>query len=173
MRAWLVVAILLLGGCWEGPAFYAASESVPVIEPGTYRFMAPEQHEEVAQILVGADGMTRISGDDPDKSYGLRPVGNDGQRFLVWLQDASADGDATTSYALLERSGPGAYSVYLPRCDGADAQIALAAGAQSLVDRVVLLCRFPDRASLESAIRNLHPAPARTARLVRLPDGER
>ena len=171
MRALLVVATLLLGGCWEGPAFYAASESVPAIDPGGYRAILPDHHEEVVRFWVASDGMTRIEGEDPDKSYGFRPVDSDGQRFIIWARDAHAEGD--TSYAMLERSGPGAYSIYIPRCDDADGQVAAAAGAQRIVDQVVQECRFPSRASLEAAIRNLHPVPARAARLVRLPNGER
>ena len=172
LRPLVVVLTILLGGCWEGPVFYAASESVPAIEPGRYRAIAPEQHDEVAHILVGSDGMTRIEGDDPDDSYGFRPVDSEGRRFVMWVHDARQEGDET-AYALLERSGPGAYLIYHPRCDGADAEVAISAGAQRLADRAVPTCRFPDRASLESAIRNLHPVPATAIRLVRLPDGGR
>jgi hypothetical protein len=94
---------------------------------------------------------------------------------VVWPQEVIEHEEVgrLVTYQLLQRLSPTEYRVYYPSCEGGDAEIATAAGAEPVAGAVIPTCRFATRAALESAIRRLEPRPDRSIRLTRLSDGAR
>jgi hypothetical protein len=163
MRALVIAAALLLSGCWEGPAFYSATDSRPAIQPGRYEVTSAHETREEVLVTINSDGMIALQEDDNQHRYGLAPLDGEGDRFVGW-SESDQQRSAPVAYALLQRLSPEEFLIYLPSCLGRDADVAAAAGADTAGDITVPACRFRSRAELEHAMRQLIPQPDRTIR---------
>jgi hypothetical protein len=170
-RAWSALLTLVLSACWTGTPFYAAKEVRAPIAAGVYRTVgtdSPSEHGRY-RVTVRADGYTSLAqldgGDTTVAGFAPLP-GRDGV-FVAWFQESLEKGwePGTLPYGLLERRGR-EYRVSFPMCSDTRA-LAEAAGALFQPDPKVPLCRFPDRASLEAALRRVaDEGPMETLRLI-------
>jgi hypothetical protein len=164
MRALVaVIAVLLLSGCWEGDDLYSAADARPAIPPGPYGLVSDDGEPPIAvRVSVLPSGMTRLTAGGETEDFPMAPLDAEGRMIVHWLEPrgAETDADALELYLLIERRPGGEYAFYMPRCEGEEAAIARAAGAGVRLSSNVAVCRFPDRASLESALRRLRPDPA-------------
>ena len=175
MRALIAIALsVLLAGCWAGEALYSISDARPVMPTGGYRLVNIEGRAlpKAVPVSVRPDGFTYIGGNDtgvPHLTVGFAPLDNDGRRFAAWTMHAPA-----LAYGLLERAANGDYVLYIPSCDETGAFARLAGASVEVPEGLPPQCRFPNRASLEDALRRL-PIPERPPgmvyRLTRLPHG--
>ncbi|HEX4738182.1 MAG TPA: hypothetical protein VH331_11540 [Allosphingosinicella sp.] len=164
MRRLILLLVLPLAGCWEGGVFYAASESLPALPPGTYRSI-PSDHPEDAKIVrvsIRKDGMTTIVDKEATNTLGFAPLG--GAYFVMWLPDEERD---QAVYALFERK-QGRYRILVPICDRTKA-IATAAGATVAIDPKVTTCRFKTRPQLEDGLRHLEGREMDSVELIPMP----
>ena len=167
----LVPAALLLASCWTGAPFYSRAELRAPVPPGLYRTVAPDSPTErdSYRVSVRGDGYTafaRVDGGDTG-IVGFVPLPGSDVMFVAWFEEGGARGedDSVRAYGLLQRRGS-EFLVSFPMCSETRA-MAEAAGAQFLPDPKVPLCRFPDRAALESALRRVAAqGPTETLRLV-------
>jgi hypothetical protein len=152
-------ALLSLPACWTGGNLYSPADARPAIAPGVYRERdAPEN--ETARISLRADGLTELTENDGSGPtvIGLSPIDGAAGRYVVWFSE-QVDGrtiDDVGLYGLLVRTEADELLFFLPQCDETE-QIAVAAGA--VVERfpTPMTCRFPDRSSLERAMRQFRP----------------
>lgn len=126
-----------------------------------------ETHREAISVLPS--GLTGMADKDGKTAFGFAPLDGEGRRFVAWERDRDAPpGDNSQTYMLVERRANGEFVWYFPKCGGDEAEIAQRAGAavhKGTVDE----CRFPTRASLESAMRNVEIS-GEVMRLVRVSD---
>jgi hypothetical protein len=165
----LLVAALSLGlsGCWIGDGLFVAGDARPVIAAGSYRLTAPGEQAAEGRVTIRPDGLTSFAGPDGDEVYGFAPLAADPSRFIGWM--ASKDDDRLQIYFLAARKPGGSLTIYLPRCSGADGDLARRAGAE-VEQGSAPSCRFRNRAAIEAALQALHPADSELATLERLPD---
>lgn len=170
MRGVIPFLLLLLAGCWVGADFYTPADAVTAVPPGRYKMVGDdpaETDEQLVQISIGSDGMTRLSADSEEPMIiGFAPLAPQGRKFVAWTKvgDEGSAGRETV-YALLV-ARPGDYVLHVPGCRGADEAVALAAGAVAGRPPELPFCRFAGRSSLEQALLNLRPAPDEMIRLV-------
>jgi len=173
----LCLALLSLSGCtgWMGPAFYGPNEAVNPFPPGRYRVQSDigDKKEMVVRWdghHLFEDGQSRNMDADL-RNLTLVPLVVAGRQIFI-VQGRIVDRDDVAFYGVLERTD-GRYRADMPNC-GATREIALAAGAQLQPMEAVLgqgaaaqqpegegsnhasttdLCIFPNRASLEAALR--------------------
>ena len=172
MRGLILLAMLLLAGCWTGPPFYAASDAVTALPPGIYTMISPSDGEsdiEKVRVSIRADGMTLIQAEEERPSVvGLVPLGASGRRYVGWAEnDDPAAADEEHAYWLLE-ARRGEFLLHMPLCKDEAARIATAAGADVSDEPKSPVCRFPDRRSLERALRRLRPSDEDAVRLIPL-----
>lgn len=158
----LAAAALLLSACWTGDSFYVPSDARPAVPAGQYRSLSADG-EAIARVTILPNGLTRLEarGESRPTTLGFVPLAGDGRRHLIW-QSGQRDGrtmDDDGLYGLLERTDAGEYYFYLPQCEDTE-PIARAAGAAIDQTSGVMICTFPNRASLEAAMRQWHPDPA-------------
>ena len=167
----LLPAVVLLWGCWTGAPFYSRAELRAPVPPGLYRTIgtdSPSDHDRY-RVSVRRDGYTsfaRIDGGDTALA-GFVPLPGSRTLFVAWFEEGGARGndDSIRAYGLLERRGR-EFLASFPMCSETRA-MAEAAGAVFLPDPKVPLCRFPDRASLEAALKRVAAeGPTETLRLV-------
>ena len=164
MRALAHCAALLLCGCWTGDQLYADADARSVIPPGSYRFVSDDEQIDV-RIRSTEGGMTRLEAEGETRDYALSPIDNEGRRYVSWERV-----DTDQAYVLIERRSDGDYLLHYPSCEGEEADMARAAGAD-VGTGMLATCRFRSRESLEGALRQLRPAPgSRSVRLVRIGD---
>jgi hypothetical protein len=161
-RSLVFLLLLPLAACWEGDRFYALAEARPALPAGTYRLVPPDRSPpETIRVAILPNGMTSL---DDDKHSGIvagfAPLG--GSYFVMWLQNQESDHD--TPYMLFQ-SEDGHYRLTLPACTETR-DIALAAGAQVVVDPKVTTCRFATRAQLEDGLRRLEVRKLDAAELI-------
>jgi hypothetical protein len=173
----LSLALLLLSGCagWMGPAFYDRNEAVNPFPPGRYRVQSDigDKKEMVVRWdghHVFEDGQESRNMDSDLRNLTLVPLVVAGRQIFI-MQGRMVDRDDVAFYGVLERMDT-RYRADMPNC-GATREIALAAGAQLQPMEAALgqggaaqqpeegsnhssatdLCIFPNRASLEAALR--------------------
>lgn len=160
-----IFMILLLGGCWTGHAFYASADAVQPIEPGEYRVMKQIPPAQPEDSMIGksifahrGDGGTTILGekDDTDAIL-LIPVPGTVDRYIG--QEAhNEESDKDAIFYLLSVEGM-TIRVSMPMCDKTY-RIAKKAGAIISNSRnIIRECRFPDRLSLEAAMKHYAERP--------------
>ncbi|MDQ8756573.1 hypothetical protein RCO27_10050 [Sphingosinicella sp. LHD-64] len=177
MRNLILVAAFLISGCWTGDMFYAATELRAPVAPGDYRLLSPDGQSDDARVSILPDGLTRFTPRDDREPVGVGFATLDADRgiFVAWVAtigEEAAPSD-TTVYGLLEARPDGEYAILMPSCLEMET-LATSAGATIVPDSKVRSCRFPDRASLETALRQLVPRlPTEGARLVALRDAGR
>jgi hypothetical protein len=155
MRFLIVVAALMLGGCWMGDGLYSSGDARQPISAGVYRATARDEKPHLERVTLLPDGMTRIADEDGNSLYGFAPLDSDNRRFVVWYRkDPESPTDRAQMYMLLEKRSDDEFVMYLPSCDGADAETARSTGAK-IEDGVSKTCVFPTRASLEGAMRQI------------------
>jgi hypothetical protein len=158
---WLVLLFAILtSGCWTGEKLYSASDAVSAIPAGQY-YDDLATRVKTGRVSINPNGMTKLVPDDPhDKAtlLGFSALDAEQARFVIWTSD-EVDGrqvDDAGIYGLLVRIDD-KYSFYMPNCRETT-DVAIAAGAQiekGMADQ----CRFPNRASLEKALRQWQPKP--------------
>jgi hypothetical protein len=155
MRCLIYLAALLLAGCWEGDRLYSIGDARQPIPAGTYRLTAADGETGIEQISLLASGLTQLGDKDRKHLYGFVPIDGQNRRFVVWAyHDKEAGGERSQLYLLLERRSNDEFALYMPRCIGDEAEIARRAGAV-IENGTVSVCKFPTRASLESALRQI------------------
>jgi hypothetical protein len=170
----LVPALLFLVGCWTGAPFYSRAELRAPVRPGLYRTIGTDSPSEQDRyrVLVRRDGYTsfaRLDGGDTAVA-GFVPLPGSETIFVAWFEEGGARGEdeSIRAYGLLERRGR-EFLVGFTMCSETRA-IAEAGGALFVADPKVPLCRFRDRASLESALRRISvEGPMESLRLVPIP----
>ena len=173
MRRALALLLLALAGCtWEGNAFYAASEAETVLAAGHYRSEpvgGPPSHPVVLRVSILPDGLTQIESEEGGGGarFGFAPLDAEGRFHVFWVAstDKQTPGTGETLYGLIERRADGHYFVALPNCDR-DRAVAVAAGAVLTAEGILAVCRFPNRAALEAAMREFARHPGEGVELV-------
>jgi hypothetical protein len=176
------LAALLLSGCWLGDSFYTAADARPAIPAGNYRGVNSNGDPAPAPIAVTIlpDGMTRIEpgAGQPPATVGFAPLDETGRTFVAWTAESSIPGRTGNGslYGLLQRADNGDFLYYLPVCENTEAEARAAGGTVEAPADGPKSCRFPDRARLENALRQLRPDPSDDSkiilRLTRIPDGQ-
>jgi hypothetical protein len=173
----LSLALLSLSGCagWMGPVFYGRNEAVNPFPPGRYRVQSDIGDKEEMVVRWDGhhlleDGQESRNMDSDLRNLTLVPLVVAGRQIFI-VQSRMVDRDDVAFYGLLERMDA-RYRADMPNC-GATREIALAAGAQLQPMEAALgqggaaqqpeegsnhssatdLCIFPNRASLEAALR--------------------
>ena len=155
MRLFLLLAALLLAGCWEGEGLYSSRDSRQPIAAGTYRATNGDGESRLENVTLLANGMTRIGDVEGKGLYGFAPLDREGRRFIAWYhEDNDSADDRAQLYLLLERRSKDEFVMFMPKCDGADAEIAQKAGA-SVEKGGIDTCHFRTRASVEAAMRQV------------------
>lgn len=164
LRPLAFAAALLLCGCWVGERFYTDAEAVAAISAGLYRSISPDGEVREMRVSILPNGLTRLSGDDEEFDVvGFTPLAGREERFVAWLFPET-DREDGLAYGLLERHGD-EFLLFSPACEPTQA-LARAAGAEIVPNSKIMMCRFPDRQSLESALRQLEYSPSEAARIV-------
>jgi len=176
------LAALLLSGCWLGESFYAPADARPAIPAGTYRGVNSNGDPAPAPIAIAIlpDGMTRIARgpDQPPMVVGFAPLDESGRTFVAWTSETNVPGRTGNGslYGLLQRADNGDFIYYVPSCEDTEAAARAAGAAVETPAEGPKLCRFPDRARLEDALRQLRPDPTDDSkiilRLTRIADGQ-
>lgn len=176
------LAALFLSGCWLGDSFYTAADARPAIPAGSYRGVNSNGDPLAAPIVVTIqpDGMTRITGsaEQPPLTVGFAPLDEAGRSFVAWTPESSLPRRTGSGslYGLLLRADNGDFIYYLPSCEDTEAAARAAGAAVQAQTDGPTLCRFPDRARLEGALRQLRPDatdPSKLiVRLTRIADGQ-
>jgi hypothetical protein len=176
------LAALLLSGCWLGDSFYTAAEARPAIPAGTYRGVMSNGDQGPGPITfsIMPDGMTRItaSNGQPPLIVGFAPLDESGRTFVAWTGESNIPGRTGSGglYGLLQRTDNGDFIYYMPACEDTEAAARAAGAAVEAPAGAPKSCRFPDRARLEAALRQLRPDPADASkmilRLTRIADGQ-
>jgi len=172
MRFFALAFSLLLSACWVGDSFYSERETVRAISLGIYRAVGPRDPGETDLFRVVAlpSGLTRFEPiGQPEDAFvaGFAPLPGTERVFVAWLVEDGGDAIPRDSipYGLVERQPDGSYRVFSPTCDEMG-DVAISAGAVRISDKF-RFCRFPDRASLETALRRIVPRlRAEGARLI-------
>lgn len=165
---WLLaaLALVLLGACWTGEAFYTPADARPAIPAGDYATtsLTPQDTGRV-RVSHLADGMTLITpiGQDgaPDPGdavqLGFAPLAGESGKFVAWLAEVDSHNlvSGVVPYGLLVQGADGAFRLAVPGCELTQ-EIARAAGAGITQDGETTSCRFTSRASLEAALRRLN-----------------
>ena len=159
-RLLIVLLSFAVASCWIGEGLYADSDAKLAIEPGIYRTSAADQPVQQARVTLLSNGMTQITDKDGPDVYGFMPLDAAGTRFAVWLDDKDQKDvvKPVQFYFLGLKHADGSFVLYIPECSGAEAEIARRGGAVLEEGSGASACRFKNRASLEAALRQLHPA---------------
>jgi hypothetical protein len=172
----LLPAVLLLAGCWTGAPFYSQAELRAPIPPGLYRTIGTDSPSDQSRYRVSLrpDGYTSFARNDGGDTgvVGFVPLAGGENLFVAWFEEGGARGDDESSraYGLLQRRGR-EFLISFPMCSETRA-LAEAAGALFQPDPKVPLCRFPDRASLEAALKSVAAmGPTESLRLVPIGKG--
>jgi len=168
MRWLVLLALLLLPGCWLGPDFYADGDLRQPLPPGDYRMTARpgERDPGIVRATVLADGMTHLVGIDEDgrengaerMTVGFAALDAEAGLFVGWYvesEDPPVDGD-THAYWLLRRDA-GGFTVLMPSCVGEAARAVHEAGGRTANPEGGSVCQFSSRESLETALRAVLP----------------
>jgi hypothetical protein len=160
---------LVLAGCFTGGPFYTASDSRPPFPDGRYRMAGTAATGgSLAALTRRPDGMVEvrhIGSDDPPSRAGFVPLDPQGRRFAVWAEPQGRAASLLSSgYGLLERRPDGGWTLHAVHCDGIE-NLAAAAGAEVTRGELGSFCEFPNRESLERALRriDLSAEPFRSA----------
>jgi hypothetical protein len=155
MRRLILLAALLLSGCWVGDGLYRSSDARQPIAAGIYRMTNGEDRIQIEKVSLLPDGLTQIGDGDGKGFYGFAPLDDQNKRFVVWFRkDEETSEDRGQVYMLMERRSAGEFALYLPECKGELAEIARKAGAK-IEESAADTCEFPTRASLETAMRQV------------------
>jgi hypothetical protein len=165
MRHLLIALLsLALGSCWFGDRLYADSDARSALVPGFYRVSAPGEKPGEVRISILPNGLTQMADSDGSGAdiYGFAPLDPQRGTFVGWHGDDKGSGSAEGKqlYLLGQRRNDGSFVIYVPFCDGAEAQIARRTGASIEGDGKPgnpETCRFRSRAALENALRQLRP----------------
>lgn len=164
-------AAFLLSGCWFGDNFYRNVRPSPAIAPGAYMLQSPDRPEpQRVSVTIGRDGMTTVTPqDDPEEIViaGFAPLSNSGGAFVAWQTRIGSEPviGNERAYGVAARRPGGEFHLFVPMC-GETRELALSLGARIEGDSDLPLCRFPNRASLERALRRLIPRLGEGYRLV-------
>jgi len=166
----LFVLLLSLCGCsaWVGPAFYSRNEAVNPFTPGRYRVRSEIGDRKEMTVRWDGRHLNEEGGKRENMDSDLRnmlavPLPAPGRDLFI--VQAKMDGrEDMALYGVLERNG-NRYQVDMPDCAKSRA-IAQAAGATIESPEVApgsaedpnrqssnAMCIFPDRTSLENALR--------------------
>ena len=150
---------LALAGCWIGEGLYTNSDARVGIEPGLYRVSAHSKPPQLTRVRLLANGMTEMTDKDGADVYGFAPLERGSERFVVWFNDKGQERVAKPAqfYFLGQKRADGSFVLYIPECSGEEAEIARRAAAVVEEESGTSGCRFKSRASLEAALRQLHP----------------
>ena len=174
------LAALFLSGCWLGESFYTAADARPAIPAGTYRGLNSNGDPLSAPVAVTIqpDGMTRITGtpDQPPLTIGFAPLDEAGRSFVAWTPENSLPGrSGGGSLYGCSCAREGDFIYYLPAARLRKPLHARPRRGRGAHDGP-RLCRFPDRARLEGALRQLRPDTADPSKLIvrltRIADGQ-
>jgi hypothetical protein len=151
LRLLVLLLALPLAACWTGDSFYAASDSRPALPPGDYKSVPTDRpaDAQLVRVSIRGDGMTAITDRDGDHIMGFAPLG--GPYFAMWFREDESKQE--TLYALFQAEG-GRYRALIPFCDKTR-DVAVAAGAQVVIDPKLTTCAFKTRAQLEDGLRRL------------------
>lgn len=176
------LAALFLSGCWLGDSFYTAADARPGIPAGSYRGVNSNGDPVPGPITIAVlpDGMTRIErgGGQPPVIVGFAPLDETGRTFVAWTNESNIPGNSGSGslYGLLQRADNGDFLYYLPICEDTEAAGRAGGAAVETPDNSPKICRFPDRARLENALRQLRPDPTDPSKLIlrltRIADGQ-
>ncbi|HZF94970.1 MAG TPA: hypothetical protein VEZ20_08870 [Allosphingosinicella sp.] len=168
-RLLALIPALVLAGCFTGGPFYTASDSRPPFPDGRYRMAGTAATGgSLAALTRRPDGMVEvrhIGSDDPPSRAGFVPLDPQGRRFAVWAEPQGRAASLLSSgYGLLERRPDGGWTLHAVHCDGIE-NLAAAAGAEVTRGELGSFCEFPNRESLERALRriDLSAEPFRSA----------
>jgi hypothetical protein len=168
VRFLLLVALLLLNGCWAGDGLYSSSDARQPIPAGIYRATS-DQKIEIEKVALLPSGLTEMGDGDGKGLYGFAPLDQENRRFVVWFRkDEDTPQDRDQLYMLLERRSADEFVFYVPVCKDELAEIARRAGA-TITKGTADTCQFPTRASLETAMRQVQMS-GDVMRMVRLRD---
>jgi hypothetical protein len=169
---WLlsILAFSLLAGCWTGGNLYTNADARQALPAGVYRMTGTDEPAKVFRVTVLPNGLTQFAGPEKAETYGFSPLDIQRGTFVAWMQtdDEQPSGEVNQAYALMQRQADGSFKVYAPSCKDEEAEIARKAGA-SAEEGMFASCRFPTRASLETAMRQFQPKDDKDAlKLVRI-----
>jgi hypothetical protein len=163
-----LISVTALAGCWTGPRFYTAADSVAAVAPGRYRIVSSDGGEQgEMRVALLPSGLTLFEDESAGKEpaqMGFVPLDPQGLRYVAWPEDLGRDRSAAeVPYYVLERDGRD-YRMLFPMCTD-EMAAAPPAGSVFVKDPKLSQCRFGDRQSLEAALRGYRSDDA--ARLIR------
>lgn len=172
-------AFLMLGGCWTGLPWFAASEAVTVIPDGSYRLAepgAPPEGADVLRISRQKDHSLLIGGADAPLRAIVVPLGGavtNANRYIVQLQKLDPHRPAKAMFLMLD-NGQGRFRIAVLGCGSVAAAAAERSGGSVARDpQSASTCIFGDRDTLVTTLRAAADAePALDLELVRV-DGRR
>src|SRR4051794_24178207 len=129
MRYLVLLAALLLPGCWAGEGLYSNGASRQAIPAGLYRATNNDGETHIEQVTRLANGLTRIGDSEGKGLYGFAPLDREKRRWVVWYREDNDSGNERAQlYMLLERRSNDEFALYLPNCEGENAELAQRAG---------------------------------------------
>jgi hypothetical protein len=161
LRVLSSVMLALLSGCWQGKAFYAAKESALPLPSGRYvtadRTGATGGAVTVTQLPSGATrvtGLKAIFESDSAEVIFFKVAGLPSETWITQVADASGD----ALFGVMARRESKMMLQPFILCQKNLADIAKSSVAHvPPSNEIEPPCIFPDRASLERAIRSIAP----------------
>jgi hypothetical protein len=153
MRALLAsAAALLLSGCWLGGDFFGPADARAIVPPGTFRGTGTRGSDPITiRIAYQPDGLVRLDEDGRREpvTLGFTPLAGRPGLFIFWLDGA---GGRDGAFGLLRPEPDGSFTTYAPACHRtAELVRAFGVAPEAVGDQAA--CLFPDRATLEAALR--------------------
>lgn len=179
MKRWrgfvVAPALLLLGGCWTGRAFYTSADAVQPIRAGQYRVVAQVPASvssesnvgEPLSIRSGDGGATVIEDKDGRSVLLLAKIPDVPNRYVA--QDADQSGTDEEAWFWLYAVEGDTVRVSLPSCDKTY-RMARKAGAVITKSTSGRECHFPERVSLEAAMARYAKRPDNWIEIQRVGD---
>jgi hypothetical protein len=151
MRALLApVVALLLSGCWMGGEFYGPGDALRIVPPGRYVATGTRGSPPVTVTIAQLpNGMMQVMGDrDPAMTFGVTSFRGRPDLFITWVD---SEGGMEGLYGVLRREPGGVFVYYMPACHRTQ-ELVRAAGGRATGEDGTPSCRFPNRATLETAL---------------------
>lgn len=144
------VLALLLSGCWMGGDFFGPADALRIVPPGRYLATgargSPPMTVTIAQL---PNNMMQLLGDhEPAMTFGVTAIRGRPDLFMTWV-----DGESGMEglYGVLRREAGGVFVYFMPACHRTQ-ELVRGAGGRATGEGGTPSCRFPDRATLETAL---------------------
>ncbi len=160
-----LIASLLLASCWEGEAWYAASEGETILPAGDYRLVepgSPPEGDDILRVALNDDGSQSVTAETPWRIVSV-PFGSPAdRRYLVQVQKMDGKGHDDGAAFLLMEVRDGRYLLTILPCGGSvRTAVEQSGGFVSSDPNSASTCNFRDRALVEAQLKAFLAAPDR------------